>query len=215
MPPPNPTPIVRFIHVDNLGVCLRRGGLHAPNHSPNDGLTYRTIHNVSIQAQRQVQRVPCGPGGTIHDYVSFYFGYLSPMMLQLKTGQVPNYSEGQEPLIYLVTTAQAVHASGVGYAFSDGHGIAAFTNWFDDLADLDKVDWGMVNRRYWSDNVNDMDRQRRKQAEFLVHRSCSWDLISEIVVIDATMKARVEAILGGFAPSLARLVVVRSGWYYP
>lgn len=213
--PPNPTQIVRFIHVDNLDVCLRRGGLHAPNHTPNDGLTYRTIHNVSIQAQRRVQRVPCGPDGTIHDYVSFYFGYLSPMMLQLKTGQVPGYSEGQEPLIYLVTTAQAVQAAGIGYAFSDGHGIAAFTNWFDDLADLDKVDWGMVNQRYWSDNVNDMDRQRRKQAEFLIHRACSWDLIREIVVIDAPMKARVEAVLNGLAPSNTPLVVVRRGWYYP
>lgn len=212
--PPNPTPILRFIHVDNLGVCLRRTGLHAPNHTPKDGLPYRTIHNVDIQAKRRVERIPCGRGGTIHDYVSFYFGYLSPMMLQLKTGQVPGYAEGQEPLIYLVTTAQAVHAAGTGYAFSDGHGIAAFTNWFDDLADLDKVDWGMVNQRYWSDNVNDMDRQRRKQAEFLVHQACDWSLIREIVVIDEATKVRVERVLAGFAKGLRRPVVVRRGWYY-
>lgn len=212
--PPDPTPIVRFIHTDNLGVCLRRGGLHAPNHTPNDGLTYRTIHNVDIQVKRKIERVPCGPRGTIHDYVSFYFGYLSPMMLQLKTGQVSGYAEGQEPLIYLVSSAQAVQAAGAGYAFSDGHGIAAFTNWFDDLADLDKVDWNMVYQRYWSDNVNDMDRQRRKQAEFLVHQVCDWALISEIAVIDATVKARVEAVLAGVAKPLRRPVVVRRDWYY-
>lgn len=212
--PPNPTPILRFIHVDNLELCLRRGGLHAPNHTPNDGLTYRTIHNVDIQAKRRTTCVPRGPRGTIHDYVSFYFGYLSPMMLQLKTGQVSGYAEGQEPLIYLVTTAQAVQAAGVRYAFSDGHGIAAFTNWYDDLADLEKVDWGMVNQRYWPDNVNDMDRQRRKQAEFLAHKACDWSLISEIAVIDATMKARVEALLDGVAKPLRRPVVVRRDWYY-
>lgn len=211
---PSPTPIVRLIHVDNLDVCLRRGGLHAPNHAPSDGLTYRTIHSVQIQAKRQVKRIHCGPRGTIHDYVSFYFGYLSPMMFQLKTGQIPGYSDGQEPLIYLVTTAQAVRDAGVGYAFSDGHGIAAFTNWFDDLADLDKVDWGMVEQRYWSDNVDDPDRQRRKQAEFLVHRSCDWELIREIAVINATMKARVEAIFVHSAESLRRPVVVRNDWYY-
>lgn len=146
--------------------------------------------------------------------MSFYFGYLSPMLLQLKTGQVPDYSEGQEPLIYLVTTAQAMQTAGVGYVFSDGHGIAAFTNWFDDLADLDKVDWSMVYQRYWSDKVNDMDRQRRKQAEFLVHRFCDWALISEIAVIDATMKARVETVLSGFANSLRRPVAIRRDWYY-
>jgi len=105
MPVPNPTPIYRFLHVDNLEVVLRRGGLHAPNHSHDDGLCYKTIHNRDIQDERRVRRIPCGPRGVIHDYVSFYFGYHSPMLLQLKTGQVVGYNEGQEPLIYLLSTA--------------------------------------------------------------------------------------------------------------
>ena len=81
MVPPIPTPIYRLVHVDNLDVLLRRGGLHAPNHTPNDGLSYRTIHNVDIQAERRIRTIPCGPRGTVHDYVSFYFGFLSPMLL--------------------------------------------------------------------------------------------------------------------------------------
>src|SRR6516165_9238491 len=103
MPVPDPTPIFRFVHVDNLEIVLRRGGLHAPNHTPNDGLQYKTIHNVEIQEERRQRRVTCGPRGVIHDYIPFYFGYLSPMMLQLKTGKVAGYTEGQEPLIYLVS----------------------------------------------------------------------------------------------------------------
>ena len=94
--------IYRLIHVDNLRICLRRNGLHAPNYTPNDGLQYRTIHNVDIQKQRKVTTIPCGPCGNVHDYVPFYFGYLSPMLLQLKTGKVEGYNEGQEPLLYLV-----------------------------------------------------------------------------------------------------------------
>jgi len=31
------------MHVDNLATLLRRGGLHAANHTPNDGLLYRTM----------------------------------------------------------------------------------------------------------------------------------------------------------------------------
>jgi hypothetical protein len=85
---PNPTPILRFLHIDNLPVVLQRGSLHAPNWCPKDGLAYKTIHNLDIQNQRKVQPSPCGPRGVIHDYVAFYFGYLSPMMLQLKTGRV-------------------------------------------------------------------------------------------------------------------------------
>jgi hypothetical protein len=37
-----------------------------------------------------------------------------------------------------------VVAGGGAFVFSDGHGLARFTEWFDDLARLDKVDWAMV-----------------------------------------------------------------------
>jgi hypothetical protein len=211
---PNPTPIFRFIHIDNLRGYLDRGGLCAPNHCPNDGQLYRTIHNEEVQNERHVTTISCGPGGTIHDYVPFYFGYLSPMLLNLKTGRVPGYDEGQAPLIYLVSTAQAVRESGAGLVLSNGHGLATFTEWFDDLAQLDQVDWNVVYQRYWSDTLEDMDRQRRKQAEFLVHRFCDWSLIQAIGVINQDMKARVEDILVQYPAELHKPVVVHSDWYY-
>ena len=211
---PNPTPIYRFIHVDNLNVYLQRGGLHAPDYTPANGLIYRTIHNLDIQNKRRIRSIPCGPGGVIHDYVSFYFGYLSPMMLQLKTGRVEGYDRGQEPLIYLVSTVQRVRDAGIGFVFSDGHGIAAFTRWYDDLADLDKVDWGMVYQRYWADNIDDMDRQRRKQAEFLVHEFFDWSLIKSIAVVDTRMKTRVENIMNHVSADKRRNVCIKPEWYY-
>ncbi|MEJ2724834.1 MAG: DUF4433 domain-containing protein [Deltaproteobacteria bacterium] len=214
MPVPNPTPIYRFIHVDNLNICLRRGGLYAPNHTPDDGLVYRTIHNVDIQNRRRIYRIPCGPRGVIHDYVSFYFGQRSPMLLQLQTGQVEGYNEGQEPLIYLVSTAQAVRDAEIGFVFSDGHGIAVFTQWFDDLVDLNQVDWRAVQARYWADTPQAMDRQRRKQAEFLVHQFCPWELILEIAVVNAAVRDRVRDILQGVPTVYRRPVRVRPNWYY-
>jgi hypothetical protein len=212
---PIPTPIYRLVHVENLPIFLRRQALHAPNDEPKDGEVYRTIHRVDVQVKRQIVSIPRGPRGTIHDYVPFYFGYHSPMLLQLKTGQVPGYAEGQDPLIYLVTSCQAVRTRGGKFVFSDGHGVAMFTAWFDDLAQLPRVDWGMVSQRYWADSLEDRDRQRRKQAEFLVHRSCPWDWIDEIGVVNDAAKVRVEAILASFPTNLARPVLVRPGWYYP
>ncbi len=212
---PTPTPIYRLLHVDNLHTCLQRRALHAPNHTPNDGLPYKTIHNVDIQQQRKVIRIPCGPQGVIHDYVAFYFGYLSPMLLQLKTGQVLGYDERQEPLVYLVSSVQAIAQRQTGFAFSDGHGIAFDTHWYDDIKDLDKVDWNMVYQRYWAaDYEKDMDRQRRKQAEFLVYQRCDWSLIHEIGVLNDGMKMKVEQILAGFVPTLNRPVILRTQWYY-
>lgn len=211
---PTPTPIFRFFHIDNLETFLQRGALHAPNHTPEDGRGYRTIHNTQIQGKRHTRTVPCGPGGVIHDFVPFYFGYRSPMLFQLHSGRVEGYTEGQRPLIYAVCSAQQIAGAGIGFAFSDGHGIATFTSWYADLADLHHVDWTMVYQRYWADTVDDPDRQRRKQAEFLVHRECPWSCVSELVVYNQEMKSAVQAILNKYPSTKHRPINVRSAWYY-
>ncbi len=212
MPIPRPTSIYRLLHIDNLAVILDCGGMYAPNHPPEGASDYRSIHNVDIQKIRRQRPIACGPGGTVHDYVAFYFGPRSPMLLQLHTGRVEGYSEGQEPLIYAVSTIETVTQAGLGFVFSDGHGIAAFTQWFDDLNDLDKVDWDMAYADYWADTVDDMDRQRRKQAEFLVHRFCPWEVVHRIGVLNEAIKERVERILN--RKNISMPVEVRRQWYY-
>lgn len=136
------------------------------------------------------------------------------MLLQLHTGQVQGYSEGQLPLIYLTTTVQDVAASGAKFVFSDGHGLAKVTSWFSDLADLHRVDWDLVGERYWADTVEDNDRQRRKQAEFLVHRFCPWSLIREIGVYSRDLQQWVEDVLKRHGIRPAPVVAVRRSWYY-
>jgi len=194
-------------------VCLQRGGFHAPNHVPDDGLEYRTIHNEEIQAVRHKRVIPCGPGGTVHDYVSFYFGPRSPMLYQLHTGWVEGYTEGQAPIFYIVTTVDEIVRNELNFVFSDGHGIAKWTNWFDDLNNLDKVDWDTVYERIWKDTIDDPDRQRRKQAELLVHRFCPIDVVTEIGVINQNRKQQVETILRQH--NFIQIPVnIHRDWYY-
>lgn len=212
---PQPTPIYRLVHVDNLASLLSRGRLHAPHHTPADGRPYRTIHDASVQANRRIKDVPCGPGGTVHDYLPFYFGPLSVMLLQLKTGQVAGYTEGQEPLVYLRTTVQAVAQAGCPFVFTDGHGLAKFTRWFDDMAHLDEVDWPLVRDRFWADSMDDNDRKRRKQAEFLVWQGLDWDLLDGIGVFNASMQQRVTGIIAGHPERRQTPVHVKRGLYYP
>jgi hypothetical protein len=113
-----------------------------------------------------------------------------------------------------VSSAQAIAAARIPFVFSNGHGIAALTDWYDNLDRLDEVDWKMVYQQYWADKLNDMDRQRRKQAEFLVHQFCPWSLIEEIAVINRSIQAKVMAVLEGFAPEMRKDVVVKPQWYY-
>lgn len=206
--------LYRLVHVDNLPTLLQRGGLHAPNATPDDGLPYRTIHNTNVQENRRVRAVPCGRRGTIHDYVPFYFGPLSVMLLNLHGGRVEGYHEGQDPLIYLVSSIERVQAAGCPWVFSDGHGLAALTNWYDDLDDLDEVDWSLVGERYWADNPDDNDRKRRKQAEFLVWEHLPWSAIAGIVVRNEKTKTVVESSLARYPFAGATQVVVRPAWYY-
>ena len=214
MPVPDQITLYRLVHVDTLPTLLTRGALHAPNSKPGDGLPYRTIHSVSVQAGRRDRPIPCGPGGTCHDYVPFYFGPLSVMLLNLKTGRVEGYNEGQAPLIYLTTTLLRVQEAGCQFVFSDGHGLARITDYYDDVRKLDQVDWDLVGERYWRDRPDDNDRQRRKQAEFLVWKSLDWVLIESIGVLSEQVKARVEAVLGTFSQRRRPSVEVRREWYY-
>lgn len=211
---PHPTTIYRIVHVCSLDTCLRRHALHAPNHLPQDGLPYRPILRDDVQVERRARSVPCGPGGTMCDYVPFYLGPRSVMLYQLKTGRVQGYSEGQEPIVYLVSTVERVAESGAEWVFSDGHGLARFTKWYDDLNMLGEVDWDMVKARQWADTAEDNDRQRRKQAEFLVHRFCDWNLIQDISVFSSGAEDRVLDILSGHPGHLRRPVKVRKDWYY-
>jgi hypothetical protein len=203
-----------MVHIDNLEVLLRRQAAHAPNHTPNDGLVYRTIHKEEVQAKRHEKAISCGPGGVLHDYVPFYFGYCGVMLLNLATGRVAGYSEGQDPLIYLISRVEDVVADGLQCVFTDGHSLASYTSFFDDTAKLSEVDWELVNEHYWASTPEDPDRQRRKQAEFLVYREFPWSLVRGLVVRTDAVKAQVEGIFSKYPAELHRPVAVRPGWYY-
>ena len=134
------------------------------------------------------------------------------MLLQLNTSQVPGYNEGQGPLIYLVSSLQKLKELNLDYVFSDGHGIAAYTSWYDNDDQLSEVDWDAVYADYWSSDINDMDKQRRKQAECLVHQFCPWNAIQEIGVYTEKTKNDVESVLRQYSVTLP--VSLKSHWYY-
>ena len=136
------------------------------------------------------------------------------MLYQLHTGWVPEYHDGQEPIVYLVSTCQEIVARGLRFVFSDGHGIAFNTKFFHNLDDLEEVDWDMAYAKIWIDNDDDMDRQRRKQAEFLVHEFCPWEAIQEIGVINQARKKEVETVLARFSRRQQPVVGIHRNWYY-
>ena len=88
----------------------------------------------------------------------------------------------------------------------------AWTEFYDDLADLDKIDWELMEAKYWNDTLEDGDRRRRRQAEFLVHESVPWDLISEIVVMKKSVEDKVREVLTSVGDTTP--VQTQRNWYY-
>lgn len=69
-----------------------------------------------------------------------------------------------------------------------------------------------MSAQYWADTDDDLDRKRRRQAEFLVHQRFPVTLIHAIGVMDQHRKSETEALLAGLG--LAIPVSVQRGWYY-
>ncbi|MCC6322729.1 MAG: DUF4433 domain-containing protein [Phycisphaerales bacterium] len=208
---PNPTPIYRIVHIENLATLAARDMIHAPSRVPADGRAWRGIHATETQADRGNKRVPCGLRGVINDYVGFYFGPRSPMLYRIHTGYNVEKID-QSNIAYLVSSAQAVAGAGLGFVFTDRHSLAAVAAFHDDLARLDRVDWGQCAATRWNNTPQQPDRQEKKQAEFLVHGSMAWNLIEAIGVCNQAAKARVERLLAGAGHRPP--VAVRAEWYY-
>ena len=79
--------IFRIVHVENLPWILEHG-LHCRN-SPDQDPNYVNIGSVDLIEKRSRRLVPIPPGGTLSDYVPFYFTPFSIMMLNIKTGTFP------------------------------------------------------------------------------------------------------------------------------
>ena len=191
-----PIEIYHITHINNLHSILQSGGLIAKSKQKQQQINYTDIAHQSIQGKRATKQVPCGAGGGLHDYIPFYFAPRSPMLFSIHKGNVESYPGGQDPVIHLVSEAEVVKASEIPFVFTDGHAIMAYSDFFDDLELLEeKIDWELMESKYWSETRDDPDRKRRRQAEFLIYKFCPWKLIRKIGVINSYVRIEVQEII--------------------
>jgi hypothetical protein len=169
--------------------------------------------DLDVKARRKQRRIRLAPFGRVADYVPFYFAPRSPMLFTLAKGNFPTYSDGQDPLVYLVSYTDTAASAGSPCLFSDGNCASPLTKVFNDLTLLGSaVDWEIMASRMWANTPDDQDRMRRRMAEFLVHQRVPVACVSQIVVRRETMKRQVEAILAAHNSSIP--VAVRPWWYF-
>lgn len=202
------TAIYHITHINNLQRIVAEGGLHCDRSAQE--LKSINIGHMHIKQRRLNRAVPLGPKGTVGDYVPFYFAPRSPMLYAISRGGVEGYNDGQQPVIYLLSSAESVDVAGLHWVFTEGHADMGFTDFFDDFKDLPKIDWDLMQARYWHDTNDDPDRKRRRQAEFLVHTFFPWELVSYIGVYNHAIAETVRKLLKGDSPAVG----VELGWYY-
>jgi hypothetical protein len=203
--------VYRIVHIDNLPDILERG-MFAANHPDKPG-NYHFIGHPRLTQQREEYPVPLPDAGNLGDYVPFYFGRLSIMLYNIHTGhgvqRVP-----REEIIYLLCTLDSLDAAGCTYCFTDGHAKSSQTQFFRQRADLDKVDWTVVNERYWQNTEQDRDIQRRKQAELLVFQHVPPKCIEHIVTYGEDAREKVLTCLENLNLSIGVTSKMDGTFYY-
>jgi hypothetical protein len=213
---PVPTPIYRITHVSNLAGILQQGGVWCDAEVNALGLSSKSIAYDDLKARRAKRRVRnplggnVGAGGTLANYVPFYFANRTPMLGAIHQGNT-EYKGGQSEIIYLVSSVQTVFSGTTPWCFTDGHAFEALTKYFDTAGDLNHVNWDVIWSWKWRD-PNNPDSYRQKQAEFLVHDFFPWEWVEKIGVINTAMQTQVRAIMA--QQSHKPPVAVERKWYF-
>jgi hypothetical protein len=224
MPAPQPTRLFHISAIANLQAICAAGRLLSKNGGAAAGINYQNIAYAGAQSARAARTVPNPPGGSIHDYVPFYFAPRSPMLLTIDRGNVSGCPWRQADILHFETTVQQVAVLGRSFVFYDRNATLKYSKAYTSLADLDAaVAWDLLLEaprldgfcKYWHDNAANpryADRMERRQAEFLVKTDIPLSHMTRLGVVDAVRKAQVEAILNG--AGLALRVEVMRDWYF-
>ncbi|MEO7196441.1 MAG: DUF4433 domain-containing protein [Pseudonocardiaceae bacterium] len=211
MPRPVPTWLYHFTPIHHLASIIERG-LLCDTGAAADPLAVE-VGNRGIKERRRRRAVPVDPRGVVADYVPFYFAPRSPMLYAIAMGNVPEYTGGMDPLVYLVTTADRLAELGLPMLFTDRNAVLETVRFTHDLADLDAwIDWPLMRAKMWNNTPSEPDRRERRMAECLVHRQVPWWAIEYVVARTPARAAEARATLARFSQGSA--VQTRPAWYF-
>ncbi|MEF3075428.1 DUF4433 domain-containing protein [Methylobacter sp. Wu1] len=206
---PDKALIWRILHRDNLSWILDNG-LHCANSkilSPN----YINIGNPDLIDKRRHRKVPIEPGGTLADYVPFYFTPFSVMMMNIHSGRGVVRRRNEE-IVILVSSLHHAHSIGLSFVFTNAHAYPDWTNYYSDLAHLRNIDWKILQHRDFKRDADDLRKMERYQAEALIFKHLPIDGILGIVCYTEQLKHDIDKQVQ--ARSLALKVYARTKWYF-
>lgn len=116
------------------------------------------------------------------------------MLLNIKTGNRGILQRSQEELIYVTCKISGILEHCPEWCFTDGHAKNHLTRFFNSTDDLSQLDWDIIKQQFWHDTEDNMDRMRRKQAEFLVKGHVPANCICGLIVLNPEQEERAKTI---------------------
>ena len=208
-----PRLVYHFTHIDNL-VSIAEHGLTSDRATQTQRTDFVEVGNQEIKEQRRRRTVPVPPGGSVGDYVPFYFAPRSPMLYAIHRKNVPTYQDGQDSLIYLVTRVDRLVELDLTFVITDRNAALGFARFSNDLGELDRlIDWDLMAGSAWFNTDDEPDRLERRMAELLVHRQVPWSAFVGIATRTSERARQVESLLASVNTEI-NLVKPRPDWYF-
>lgn len=207
---PDKALIWRILHRANLPWVLQNG-IYCGN-SQIRSTKWVRIGNAELIDKRAVRTVPILPGGTLGDYVPFYFTPFSVMLRNIHTGWNGIKRVSNADIVILVSSLRRVSQLKLPFLFTDCHAYGGLANFYADLAQLDRIDWPLLQRRDFKRDPEDPGKLERYQAEALVYQRLPIAALLGIVCYTDTVRAEIESTMRGLGVALP--VHTRPNWYF-
>ena len=206
-----PEYLYKMVHVDDMEYVLSTG-LCCANH-PLASSNYRQLGDPRMSRERETMQVSHPSGGTMFDYVPFYFagrmGVLWTMLhaderfledeRKREAGYPPTYGSRrtqyrhQREIVFVVCDFGKVIENCSQWCFTDRHPSSSNVVFFTDLRQLSRLDWNAIGM--FPADCHNAAVMLRRQAEFLVRDFVPVSCIDRLVVRYAETKQRLDDIV--------------------
>ncbi len=203
--------IFRITHIDNVPWILDHG-IHCGNSDTQDP-HFVPIGSPELIQKRASHPVPIDPGGTLGDYVPFYFTPWSIMLFNIKTGHNNVIKQPNGKIVILVSSLPRLQEVDARFVFTNGHAYLKETDYFDDPAALDRIDWKLIQAKDFKRDNDDPGKLGRYQAEALVHGHVPISGLLGIACYDSAARQEIEH--AAKARTLPIKVETLPSWYFP
>lgn len=202
--------IFRITHRDNVPWLLEHG-LHCKN-SPTRDPNFVSIGSAELIEKRMHREVPLVPNGTLADYVPFYFTPNSVMMYNIHTGYQGVTKRPNEEIVILACSVHRLAELDIPFVFYDGHAYMIESTCYNTVADLDKIDWKILQNRDFKNDPDDPGKKGRYQAEALVYQHLPASALLGIGCYNQEQANKVVKLVT--ARGLNLPVQALPGWYF-